>query len=358
MGVIIYFGFFIFLIYVCLKKSNAPIVKEKNLSTDTKNVLTNNQNIEYTSCLEPVYFDDFIGNDNVKESLRTAIKIIQQLKTVHIIFTGWAGCGKTRLTEIVANELNAHYIYTIPEQLKDYNSIMNVINQIQETDNLTVWCVDEIHNIDKGLINLLLPILQNNRLGNVSIKPFVFIGATTDYDKVYKKSEALVSRFQYKLVLEKYSVEHLVQIIKNYHIELCAKKKLEEVDYKLLAENSRGIPREAINLLLKRLVLNDTEEVLQQSNIIKNSITSTDVRILQTLRNNDKPIGINALAQMAGVTTSDLETVHERYLMEKQYITRNARGRSIAEKGRQFLESLKLDCEVNQNDKTITAYTF
>lgn len=355
---ILYLIIFLVAMYVCVKQSKSKVDNQESGFSGDKLLSIKECEDKGQTNLEPVYFDDFIGNDKVKESLKTAIKIIQQLRPVNIFLTSRAGCGKTKLTEIVANELNAHYIYRIPEQLKDYKSIIEVVNQIQETNNLTVFVVDEIHNIDRKLINIMLPILQSGRLGDVFIKPFVFIGATTDYDKVYKKSEALISRFQFRLTLGIYKISDLIKIIKNYHLELGRHKLLNESDYKEIAENSRGIPREAINLLLKRIVSNNMNEVLDQSNIIKDSITEIDVRILDTLNKSNKPIGSNALAQMSGVTQSDLENVYERYLMEKQYITRSSRGRIIADKGKRFLESMNGRREECQNDKTITAYTF
>ena len=250
-------------------------------------------------------------------------------------------CGKSTLAEIIANELGAKFIYTIPEQLKNTEKITEVLNTIQENKGLTVWMLDECHNADKKLINILLPILQDHKLGDVVIREFVMIMATTDFNKLYKKSEALISRFQTKIYLEKYSLNDIVTILKQYKQKLNMDVDIPEKDYLLIAENSKGIPREAINLLLKRLVLPNMPEIFKENKIIFNGLNQKDIQILKCLDGLTSPIGANFLSQKVGLIDADYQQIYEPFLIENEYIDRTPKGRLISTKGKELLTSLK-----------------
>ena len=314
------------------------VVKEQSLDSGKikQYVKTEKKEINY----EPSTLDDYVGQSTAKRSVQTYVKIVTQLKCTHMLINGWAGCGKTLLAKIIAKMLKAKIIYRIPEQLSDIDELLKIINQIQESEQLTVLFVDEIHNIDKKVVNILLPILQDRKFGDTEIRPFIFIGATTDKDVLCKKYSPLVSRFQSQITLKKYNPKELIQIIKTYHKKTFSDRGVLEADYKLIAENSRGIPREAIALLLKQLVLNDMGEVLSQSDILKDGLTKVDVKILTALNQNDKPMGASFLSQAVGVPQSDYVEIYERFLVEKGYILRLSRGRTITEKGKGLLNAI------------------
>ncbi len=291
---------------------------------------------------EPACLQDYIGQEQAKEQIKTAVKIIQQLRPVHIFINGWAGCGKTTLARITAKMLNANFIYRVPEQLDDVDKALEVINMIQESNRLTVFMLDEIHTLNQfpHVVNILLPILQDWKYGDVDIRPFVMIGATTDKDRLIKKQPALVSRFQIQMTLDKYGPSELKNIIKNYKESIYKEHKISDEDYNIIAQNSRGIPREAIALLLKQLVSRDIHEVLNQSGIIKDGLTKIDLRILKTLARNQTPMGISYLSQAVSIPQADYEQIYERFLVEQGYICRQSRGRAITAKGREFLNGM------------------
>jgi len=246
-------------------------------------------------------------------------------------------CGKTTLAEIIAHELDAKFIYSIPEQLKNFERVSEILNEIQTNKDLTVWMIDEAHNLDKKLINILLPILQDHKLGNIIIREFVMVFATTDYNKLYKKSEALISRFQTKIYLEKYSNEDIITILKQHKKKMDVNVEIPDNDYLLIAQNCKRIPREAINLLLKRLVLSDMPEIFKENKIVHNGLNQKDIQILNCLNEITLPIGSNFLSQRVGLIEADYCLVYEPFLIESGLIDRTARGRIISAKGKELI---------------------
>ena len=166
------------------------------------------------------------------------------------------------------------------------------------------------------------------------------IGATTDKDQLVKKNSPLVSRFQINITLDKYLPSELKDIIKNYKESIYQDHKINDEDYEVIARNSRGIPREAIALLLKQLVVRNINKVLNQTGIIKDGITLVDLKILKALSEHKKPMGVNYLSQVCSIPQSDYEQIYERFLVEGGYIARQARGSIICEKGSTLLDEI------------------
>ncbi len=316
------------------------IVKEQGL--ESSKIKPYQSKKEQKLLYEPESLSDFIGQEQAKEQIKTAVKIIKQLRPVNILLNGWPGCGKTTLGRITAKMLDANFIYRVPEQLDDVDKLLDVINLIQSNEKLTVFMLDEIHSLNEfpRVANVLLPILQDWKYGDADIKPFVMVGATTDKDRLLKKQGALVSRFQIQITLDKYKPSELRRIIKNYKESIYQEHMIGDDDYNIIAQNSRGIPREAIGLLLKQLVVQDVDETLRQSGIIQDGLTKIDLKILQLLSKNSKPMGASYLSQAVGITQSDYEQIYERFLVEQGFIYRQARGRMITEKGKQLLGTI------------------
>jgi Holliday junction DNA helicase RuvB len=323
---------------ICSDCANPKKRDSQNIVIQHAEVNVNSVNVQENKTPKLISLKEFIGQEDSKASINTAIKIIKQVRPINIFMSSRPGMGKSTLSELVAKELDAEYIYTIPEQLLNVDKISEVLNRIQASNKLVCWCIDECHLMSKHLINILLPILQDHRLGDVIIKDFVLILATTDYNKLYKKSEALISRCQIKINLEKYTINNLVTIIKQYRQKLNIDINIPEKDYELIALNSKGCPRNAINMLLKRLVVYNMDEIFKENKIVGNGLNNIDIEILKYLNINSTAIGANFLSQKVGLLEDDYLKIYEPYLVECGYIDRNKSGRFITEKGKGILK--------------------
>lgn len=303
---------------------------------------------EKTIVFDPPTLDEYIGQEDAKAQIRTVVDVINKVKPVNVLINGWPGCGKTALANILASMLNADFILITPELINSVDKLTEVLNRIHSSDKLTVLCIDEIQEFTKHkeVIEILLPILQGWKYAGAHFKPFVLVGATTDKDRLVRDQPAFVSRFQYQITLSKYKPNELALIVKNYKKAIFDHLPINEGDYEIIAANGRGIPRQAIGLLLKQLAANDMGRILKQEGIIKNGIMKMDLTILKALEKNKTPMGASYLSQVCGIQRSDYEVVYEPYLVEEGYILRRSNGRIISDKGKRFLKQITKGCEM------------
>ena len=312
-------------------------LKEETFNSDNLiNYQTSNKNKKFI--YRPQTFDDYIGQYNAKKILELNIKKIKLIKPIHILLSGRRGYGKTTLARIIANNLGAKIIEIIGSQISTTEELEKILNQItssQETH--VILFIDEIETLKYDMCKYLNPILEDFKINDKNIKPFTLIGATINKSHLVKKVDDFVSRFQVQIEMERYSQENIVTILKNYRSQLFPEYNINQNIYEQIANNCRYTPRTAIALLEDVIIENNISQILTYHRIIKNSLTNMDIKILQILHDNEKPIGASALSQMSGLPQSDYEQVNEPFLIEEGYILRSNRGRIITKKGNKFL---------------------
>jgi Holliday junction resolvasome RuvABC ATP-dependent DNA helicase subunit len=140
--------------------------------------------------------------------------------------------------------------------------------------------------------------------------------------------------------LEHYSAENIKTILKQYNDQLY-RLNISEEDYDLLSVNTRYTPRIAINYFDDFAVCKDIKKVLSAHQVIKNSLTTNDVIVLEHLAEINKPIGVEVLSIITQQTKQDYMTLQEPFLIMEKYISRMSRGRIITDKGKLFLQEIK-----------------
>lgn len=292
----------------------------------------------------PLGFDNFIGQEHAKKQAKLAIEMIKDGTDRHVFLDALKGHGKTTMARIIAKELDANLIEVIGQTFS-LGRLSEILKEINESEKYTVFFLDEvdmIENIDD--FRNMNSILEDFKINGINIKPFTMIIATVNSDKLYQHADDTMERFGVEINIVRYKTGELLQILEQYIKMVFPNKKYTMSDLKILAENCKFTPRVAIGLLKKYITLQDVEETIKISKIIKDGLTTIDVKVLRIL-STVKRIGANALAQQLGIKEKKYISKIEPFLCEFGYMQR-APSRMITEKGKQFLNSLNVKGEV------------
>jgi Holliday junction DNA helicase RuvB len=285
---------------------------------------------------------EYIGQERAKDLVNLNLEKIRTIKPIHFLISGNKGCGKSTLASIIGRELNFPITYHIGGAFT-MGALVKFLSKNQDAKEPQVLFIDEIHNLEKTLGEYLYPIIEDFILpegNNLKLKPFIFIGATTEKNALVKRFAPLIDRCQADIILEPYKPEDIKAILKQYNDKIYQVNITEEV-YDLLSKNTRLTPRIALAFFDDFIVCKDPQKVLSAHRIIKDGLTISDIQILQHLKEVGKPIGIETLAMIIGVTRVDFNYVIEPYLINQGYMSRTARGRILTNKGELLLQEIK-----------------
>ena len=296
--------------------------------------------------LRPQQLDEYIGQEQLKNSLRIFIQAARQRGEAldHTLFHGFPGLGKTTLAYIIANEMGAGIKVTSGPVIERPGDLAAILTSLQAGD---VLFIDEIHRLNHVVEEILYPAMEDYQLdlvigqgpGARSVKMdlprFTLVGATT---RTGLLTPPLRDRFGVILRLEFYSPEELVIIVKRsadlFGIGIDDAGALE------LGRRSRGTPRIA-NRLLRRV--RDFSEVgghavisrqvadkaLDMLAVDRFGLDEMDRRILLTIIDKFQggPIGLDTLATAVCEEKNTLEDVYEPFLIQSGFLMRTPRGR-------------------------------
>ncbi|MDR0856808.1 MAG: Holliday junction branch migration DNA helicase RuvB [Mycoplasmataceae bacterium] len=302
--------------------------------------------------LRPTCLDEFVGKKEIKENLKIYIcsAIKRKVPLDHILLHGLPGTGKTSLATVIANEMKSKLKIVQGNTLQRNVDIINLTLSLSDGDTLFI---DEIHAINPQIQELLYSIMEdfsiditlgkdfNAKPTRVSVPKFTLIGATTQLGKI---SQPLEQRFGIVINLKEYDIESLIELIQKSCVKL--KISLSKSDCKKIAQNSKGIPRNANNLLKRimdfkhfdRSMTVDT--ILQKLRIFKHGLTEDDLFYLNTLKNSKNAIGLKTLAQIIGSDENTIACKTEPFLLTNGYISKTSGGRIINDKGVELLKEM------------------
>lgn len=304
----------------------------------------NEENLELS--LRPKYLKEYIGQTKVKENMKIYIEAAKKRGEAldHVLLYGPPGLGKTTLSNIIANEMEANIKVTSGPAIEKAGDLAALLTNLQEHD---VLFIDEIHRLNKNVEEILYPALEDFTLDiiigkgptaksiRIDLPKFTLIGATT---KAGTLSTPLRDRFGIVDRLELYSIEDLSFIVKRsakiLGIEIDNESAVE------IARRSRGTPRIA-NRLLKRvrdyaavigngnIELKITKTALNRLEIDEVGLDEIDRKLLDVMITQyaGRPVGIDTLATTIGEEVETLEDVYEPYLIQMGFISRTVRGR-------------------------------
>lgn len=318
-------------------------MEEDNLMLPT---IQNDEELVNEVSLRPKTLNEYIGQTKVKENMKVYIEAAKKRGETldHVLLYGPPGLGKTTLSNIIANEMNATIRITSGPAIEKPGDLAAILTNLSEND---VLFIDEIHRLNRSVEEILYPALEDFNLDimigkgpsarsiRLDLPKFTLIGATT---RAGSLTTPLRDRFGIVSRLELYSEEDLTTIVTRSSDIL--EIEIEPEAAREVAKRSRGTPRIA-NRLLKRvrdyaLVLGDgniTLEIakvaLSKLEIDELGLDEIDRKLLKTMivQYNGRAVGIEALAVSIGEEIDTLEDVYEPYLVQIGFIARTPRGR-------------------------------
>jgi Holliday junction DNA helicase RuvB len=298
------------------------------------------------AALRPGRLEDFVGQEQVKASLRIAIDAAKGRgeSLDHLLFFGPPGLGKTTLAMLLAKEMGVALRTTSGPVLEKPGDLVSLLTTLQAGD---ILFIDEIHRLRPVLEEFLYPAMEDFRVDvriadgpnaqtiPMAIERFTLIGATTRFGLLTPPMRA---RFGMVERLHFYPPEDLEVIVaRSAGILGVATDKEGTLE---IARRSRGTPRVA-NRLLRRvrdyaqvkasghITGPVAREALGRLNVDEFGLDDMDARILRTIIEKfaGGPVGLGTVAVAVGEDAGTLEEVYEPYLIQQGYLERTARGR-------------------------------
>ena len=304
------------------------------------------EDAQYEAGLRPRRFDDYIGQDKVREKLHVSIEAAKQRGEAldHVLLYGPPGLGKTTLAYVIANELGVAVRATSGPAIEKTGDLLGILTSLEPRD---VLFIDEIHRMTPAVEEILYPALEDYEVDvmvgqgpsarsmKVSVNHFTLVGATT---RTGLLTSPLRSRFGITERLEFYTPADLGEIVRRSARILGV--PIDEASAGELARRARGTPRIA-NRLLRRvrdyaqvraggsITLDVAKAGLKLLEVDEHGFDEIDRKLLRTIidKFNGGPVGLNTIAAAISEEKDAIEDIYEPFLIQIGFLDRTPRGR-------------------------------
>lgn len=273
---------------------------------------------------------DVVGNKEFVEM----VQILKDDKPFpHTLILGPSGAGKTTLGKYIAEVTKTNIqSYYAPDVDKFY--LQMIIGGISAYD---VIIMDEIHNLRKGLLEILYQPIEDGKYQGKKLPPFTFIGITTELNSL---PDALIRRFRLVHRVQLYNDDELMQVLLGLN-----NKEIEDDAIEAIAHMSRGSPGIARNHLeiVEKLFKNSNEIIYEDilkyqhlKHINDIGLEDIDMSYLTALRD----YGTISLSTMSSILIEREKAIEyniEPFLFRIGLVLKTSKGRQLTPKGRNYI---------------------
>lgn len=258
------------------------------------------QEVPLAEKLRPQTLDDFIGQEHLVGVGKPIRRMIETGSISSMIFWGPPGCGKTTLATVIANSIDADFIFfsAVTSGVAD---VRNVIKRARlswdEKKKKTILFVDEIHRFNKAQQDAFLPHVENGTI--------ILIGATTE-NPGFRINAPLLSRSQL-FVLKPLEDRDIEKVVKRA-LSLFPKVKADHEAISHIVKYSNGDARFAINAvevavsISKKLDIKTAEDAIQRRAVYYDKKGDyhydTISAFIKSMRGSDPDATLHYLARM------------------------------------------------------------
>jgi len=317
--------------------------------------------------LRPQSFDEYIGQDRLKNNLKLAIDAAKKRGEPidHVLLYGPPGLGKTTMATVIANEMGTNIRITAGSAIERAGDLASILTNLSDGD---ILFIDEIHRLGRAVEEVLYSAMEDFKLDimigkgpaarsvRLDLPKFTVIGATT---RTGALTAPLRDRFGIIHRLEFYTPSEISRIIKRASNILNSKIDLEAAE--ILSTRARLTPRIA-NRLLKRvrdyadvngdgiIDIKTTKAALNLLEIDELGLDPGDRNLLNRIIDNygSNPVGLNTIAALTGDEATTIEDFYEPYLLQIGFIERTPRGRRVTAKAYKHLGKILEKSESQQ----------
>ncbi len=306
----------------------------------------NQRNASLDNTLRPASFNEFIGQEKVRERLLLSVEAAKQRgeSLDHVLLSGPPGLGKTTLCYILGDAMGVQVKVTSGPVIDKPADLAGLLTSLNRGD---ILFIDEIHRMQRTVeeylysamedfvIDIMIDQGANARSIRLELPRFTLIGATTRAGLI---SSPLRSRFGITARMNYYPSDELARIVTRSAALLDV--SIEDAGAMEIARRSRGTPRIANNLLRRvrdyaqvradnHISQGIADKALTMLDIDSQGLDEMDKRILETLiiKFNGNPVGLGSLAVSVSEESDTIEEVYEPYLIQEGFLKRTQKGR-------------------------------
>jgi Holliday junction DNA helicase RuvB len=300
----------------------------------------------YETRLRPARFEEFVGQDTLKDNLRVFIEAARKRDEPldHCLFYGPPGLGKTTLAHIIAEEMGTELMATSGPVIERPYDLTGILTNLKRGD---ILFIDEIHRLQHIVEEYLYPAMEeysvdiildkgpSARSVRLNLEHFTLVGATT---RAGLLTSPLRSRFGVAQRLNYYNPDELARIVRRSAGILGV--PIDDDGAIELARRARGTPRIANRLLRRvrdfaevtsdgRVTVEIAHESLLKLEVDERGLDDMDRRIMEAVlvRFSGGPVGIKSLAVAVGEEADTIEEIYEPFLIQEGLLKRTQRGR-------------------------------